>query len=120
MGPTEQLKTSGLRLISAYIKLFLLEFKLARQSIVPLIICAVLLIILVASIWGFLLILIGYVISRFVGNLPHVFLFTFIVDFVITLIVALLAMKFVRQMTFPRVRKYFKAHPSITDNMDEE
>lgn len=104
----EQLGTNFFRLMKSHLRLFKLELKLAKVSIIPLIFSLIILLILSSTTWLILLALLTYAIYFFTHNLFISFGVTILFNFIIVGIVACYLKQMVSQMQFTQTRKNLK------------
>jgi len=110
----EQLGTNFFRLIKSHIRLFKLEWNLAKVSILPLIFLLISLFILCSTTWLTLLALITYSIDYFFGNLFIGLGIAILFNLIIIGIVACYLKQMVLQMQFIQTRQQLK---KLTRNM---
>lgn len=112
----DSLKAYGkawLQLIKDHFDLFLLETKLAKLSILPLISCGILSIILFSTFWIIFLILIGYLIFLFDLNLLSALISVFAFNAVVLLITLRYAKSLYKNLHFEKTREHWKMYQKI-------
>jgi len=96
----ENFAAAWLNLVKSQFKLFQLEAKLAKKSILPLLICIVAALMLVFSFWIVLLVLIGYLIYDCSGRVWLAILVDLVLSGALTALALYYAMKFSSRMQF--------------------
>jgi hypothetical protein len=105
----ENLAQTWLKLVRSQTRLFLLEAKLARNSIMPFLGLVLLLIVLIACLCIVTLSVILYGIYFLNGNLLFSLLLVELICIVSCLVVVWLCLRFYRQLQFSKTRRHLKA-----------
>lgn len=116
MGVFGSLKDYGkawLQLMKDHFDLFLLETKLARLSILPLISCGVLCLILFSTLWIMFLIVIGYLIFLFKLGLLSTLFFVFVLNALVLLITLRYTKVFYKNLRFEKTREHWKTYQQL-------
>lgn len=116
MGAFDSLKAYGsawFQLMKDHFDLFLLETRLAKLSILPLISCSVLCFFLFFTLWITFLILIGYLIFLFNFNLLVALLSVFAFNALLLLIAVRYAKSFYKNLRFEKTREHWKAYQQL-------
>jgi hypothetical protein len=116
LNSAEKLAISWMRLVKAYQKLFFLELKLAKSSIVPLIVSLCLFAILAIGAWGSLLVFIGYNFYNATQNIFLSLVYLLIFNIIILAIVTGIVVKYYRQICCLKIRKLLKVRASSMTN----
>ncbi|MBA4696371.1 MAG: hypothetical protein H2069_03135 [Legionella sp.] len=89
------------------VKLALLEAKLARLSVLPLLVCFGLFILVFFLFWLCSMALIGYLIFHYLPSIGYVLLILFGIHALLLLVIALFLLKNLRGMSFRHTRFHF-------------
>ncbi|MBA2652303.1 MAG: hypothetical protein H0U73_08570 [Tatlockia sp.] len=93
-------------LIKNMFKLALLETKLAKQNIYPLLICLSLLIPLILTLWISLLLVLGYLLRPYIENTLVILLLELAIQGGILLVVYRKILSLIKEMSFARTRLF--------------
>jgi uncharacterized sodium:solute symporter family permease YidK len=96
-----------------HLDLFLLEIKLAKLSILPLISCSVLCLLLFSTLWIIFLILIGYLIFLFDLNFLSALLCVFAFNAIVLLITLRYVKVFYKNFHFEKTREHWKTYQQL-------
>lgn len=112
MNSAEKMGTAWFQLLKAYLRLFSLELKLAKGSVVPLILSLCFFMILTIATWGILIILLEYGFYSITHNTFLSLMYTLLFNIVILLLTLFFVIKYFRQMGFRKIRKYLRRQDS--------
>lgn len=102
-----------LRLTKSQIKLFVLEFKLAKASVVPFLIVLFFLSILIISTWFSLLTFIGYEIYIHSQSMFWALLSVLIINIASLIIIAIFVFIYLKQISFARTRSKLQSYKKM-------
>ena len=123
MGAFDSLKGYGaawLQLMKDHFDLFLLESRLAKLSILPLISCGLLSLVLFSTLWITLLILMGYLIFLFDLNLLSAILFVFAFNALVLLITLKYAKGLYKNLHFEKTREHWNAYQQLKLEFEDD
>lgn len=109
----EQMGIAWVILIREQLKLFTLEAKLARISVLPAFLSACVLMLLGISTWVSALALAGYGIYYYAGNIWIALFSVFMVNLGLMVTAALLLRRYLRRMSFQYTRAQFNEYKGI-------
>ncbi len=106
----EKMGLAWVRLIKAHAKLFLLEAKLAKASIVPIVLSGFTSFILLMSTWGLILLLGVVGIHAITHSLFLSVLIVLVINILILVSLGVFVSKLFKQLTFHNTRAHFKQY----------
>lgn len=116
----EELATHFIRLIKGRIRLFSLEFNLAKISVIPFLLLSVCIFILVITTWLILLTVIAYSIYSCSHNIFSSLLSILLLNVILTGVIAFSLNQVFKNMRFSRTRKHFKKNHQESNNVSKK
>lgn len=112
----EQLTNYGkawLRLTKGHVRLFVLEFKLAKSSIIPFIVSLFLLSILILSTWLSFLTFIGYEIYSYSHSILWSLISVLLINILCLMMIGTFVLIYLKQISFTRTRSNLQAYKKL-------